>query len=149
MLTHNTLGDLLTTLFERRVFGRKIHDKRDIRDICLDLLSETAETSERQLAATVLERYRRLDIDAKAAFFEFLNEELDLVADDIEKSAQRYGDDPSPDNFKALAQVCEPRRQRLFSPIERGARSNGGNRENARKPFGPAEEHARTRENRP
>ena len=117
MLTHNTLGDLLTTLFERRVFGRKIHDQRDIRDICLDLLSETAETSERQLAATVLERYRRLDIDAKAAFFEFLNEELDLVAGDIAKSAQRYGDDPSPDNFKALAQVCEPRRQRLFRQL--------------------------------
>lgn len=117
MTANKTLGDLLTTLFSRRAFGRKTRDGREIREICLDLLSETAETSELQLAATILNRYRMFDADQKADFFEFLNDELDLNAADIKAMAGSYGADPSPENFKALAMACEPRRQGLFRQL--------------------------------
>ena len=117
MVANRTLGDLLTTLFNRRAFGRKTEDGREIREICLDLLSETAETSEQQLAATILNRYRVFDADQKADFFEFLNDELDLDAADIKALAGSYGADPSPGNFRALAKACEPRRQGLFRQL--------------------------------
>ena len=117
MVANKTLGDLLTTLFNRRAFGRKTEDGREISEICLDLLSETAETSEQQLAATILNRYRMFDADQKAGFFEFLNDELDLDAAAIKALAESYGADPSPENFKALAKACEPRRQGLFRQL--------------------------------
>ena len=114
MTANKTLGDLLATLFRRRAFGRKTNDGREIREICLDFLSETAETSEQQLAATILNRYRAFDADQRADFFAFLNDELDLDTAGIEALAVSYGADPSPENYKALAKACEPRRQDLF-----------------------------------
>ena len=97
--------------------AERTRDKREIREICLDLLSETVETSERQLAATILNRYRVFDASQKAAFFEFLNDELDLDVADIKAAAESYGVNPSPENFRALSQVCEPRRQGLFRQL--------------------------------
>ena len=114
MLATNALGDLLTTLLDRRPFGRKIEDGRKIKEVCLGLLTETDETSARQLAATILNRYRMLDRDRKIAFFEFLNDELDLDAARIAELAGAYGSDPSPENFRALSNASEPQRQVLF-----------------------------------
>ena len=117
MTANKTLGDLLTTLFNRRAFGRKTRDRREFREICLDLLSETAETSEQQLAATILNRYRMFDADQKADFFEFLNDGLDVNATDIKALAESYDVRPSPENFKALSRACEPQRQGLFRQL--------------------------------
>ncbi|MYA89732.1 MAG: decarboxylase, partial [Boseongicola sp. SB0662_bin_57] len=114
MLATNTLGDLLTTLLDRRPFGRKIEDGRKIKEVCLALLIETDETSGRQLAATILSRYRMLDRDRKIAFFEFLNDELDLDAARIAESAEAYGSDPSLENFRTLSNASEPQRQILL-----------------------------------
>ncbi|MYK32161.1 MAG: decarboxylase [Boseongicola sp. SB0670_bin_30] len=117
MLATNTLGDLLTTLLDRRQFGRRIEDGRKIKDLCLALLTETDETSGRQLAAAILSRYRMLDRDQKIAFFEFLNGELDLDAARIAELAERYGSDSSPENFRALVTASEPQRQTLFRQV--------------------------------
>ena len=114
MLATNTLGDLLATLLDRRPFGKKIEDGRKIRELCLALLTETDETSGRQLAATILSRYGMLDRDQKVTFFEFLNDELDLDASRIAELAEAYGSDPSAENFRALSRATEPRRQALF-----------------------------------
>ncbi|MDE0344592.1 MAG: malonyl-CoA decarboxylase N-terminal domain-containing protein, partial [Boseongicola sp.] len=114
MLATNTLGDLLATLLDRRPFGKKIEDGRKIRELCLALLTETDETSGRQLAATILSRYGMLDRDQKVTFFEFLNDELDLDASRIAELAEAYGSDPSAENFRALSRASEPRRQALF-----------------------------------
>lgn len=114
MLATNTLGDLLSTLLDRRPFGMKIEDGRKIRELCLALLTEADETSGRQLAATILSRYGMLDRDQKVTFFEFLNDELDLDAARIAELAEAYGSDPSPENFQALSRASEPRRQALF-----------------------------------
>ena len=117
MLATATLGDLLSTLLDRRPFGRKFEDGRDIKEICLALLTETDESSSRQLADTILNRYRVLDRDRKIAFFEFLNDELDLDAARIAELAETYGSDPSPGNFKALSKAAEPQRQALFRQL--------------------------------
>ena len=117
MLATNTLGELLSTLLDRRPFRRKIEDGRKIRELCLALLTETDETSGRHLAATILSRYGMLDRDQKVTFFEFLNDELDLDAARIAELAEAYGSDPSPENFQALSRASEPRRQALFRQL--------------------------------
>ncbi len=53
MLPNSSLGDLLTTLLDRRVFRRRNDDGRDIGKICSDLLSETAEVAGRRLLFSV------------------------------------------------------------------------------------------------
>lgn len=85
--------------------------------MCLAVLTESDESSSRQLAATILNRYRMLDRDRKIAFFEFLNDELDLDAARIADLAKSYGSDPSPKNFKAFSRASEPRRQALFRQL--------------------------------
>ncbi len=117
MLASTTLGDLLSTLLDRRPFGRKFENGREIKEICLALLTETDESSSRQLAATILNRYRMLDRDRKIEFFEFLNDELDLDAARVAELAETYGSDPSPENFRALAGAAEPQRQTLFRQL--------------------------------
>ena len=117
MLASTTLGDLLSTLLDRRPFGRKFEDGREIKEICLALLTETDESSNRQLAATILNRYRMLDRDRKIEFFEFLNDELDLDAARVAELAETYGSDPSPENFRELAGAAEPQRQPLFRQL--------------------------------
>ncbi len=110
MLTNSTLSDLLTTLFDSRAFGGRVADRRDIKEICRALLSETAETSGRQLATVILSRFRDLDADGKLSFFNFLNDDLDLDASEIVRMAQAYNADRSPENFCALAAASEPAR---------------------------------------
>ena len=117
MLATATLSDLLSTLLDRRPFGRKFEDGREIREICLALLTESDETSGWKLASTILDRYRMLDRDRKIAFFEFLNDELDLDAARVVDLARTYGSDPSPGNFRALSKASEPQRQALFRQL--------------------------------
>ncbi len=117
MLASTTLSDLLSTLLDRRPFGRKFEDGREIKEICLALQTESDETSGWKLASTILNRYRMLDRDRKIAFFEFLNDELDLDAARVADLANTYGSDPSPKNFRALSKASEPRRQALFRQL--------------------------------
>lgn len=117
MLPNSSFGDLLTTLLDRRAFGRRINDRRAIEEICTALLSETAEVSGRQLAATILSRYQVMDDDQKRAFFQYLNDDLDLDADLISALAQSYSETPSPENYQRLSAATDPRRQMLFRKL--------------------------------
>lgn len=117
MMATNTLGELLTTLFDRRPFGRKVEDGRQIVEFCKFLLSQKSEASGMQLATSILNQYHMLDSEQKAAFFAFLNDDLDLDAAAIAELAQAYAEDPSTDNFKALSRASEPARQNLFRQL--------------------------------
>jgi len=110
----NTLGELLATLFDKRPFGRKVEDSRPLPELCSALLAEKTEVSGHQIATAVLNRYKQVDDEGKAAFFNFLNEKLDLDAKAISDLARSYSDDPSAQNFKALSKASEPGRQELF-----------------------------------
>ena len=114
MIAAKPLSELLTTLLERPSFGWKATASNDIRDGCMRLLAERAETSGLQLAAKIFGEYDTLGDDAKRAFFEFLNEDLDIDADAVVRLANEYRVTPSPETYEALAKASEPARQRLF-----------------------------------
>ena len=114
MVATSALGDLLTTLLERRPFGRRVDDKRPIEDSCLTLLSETAEVSGQHQATRILSRYRMLDSDQRTAFFKFLNDDLDLDGETLSERARAYSREPSPENFVALSRASESKRLNLF-----------------------------------
>ncbi len=110
----NILGDLLGTLFERRQSGGGETDDRSITDLCHALLAEKAEISGLQLASHILARYGTLNGDEKTAFFEFLNDDLDIDPDEIAGLAKSYGKDRDMTVFARLAVAAEPRRQELL-----------------------------------
>lgn len=114
MIAAKPLSDLLTTLLDRRPFGRKDEDGRHIRKACVRLLSERAEISGLQLAASILNQYHMLKSDDLIAFFEFLNNDLDIDPAQVSALAEEYGRDSSPQTYSALLRASEPARQRLF-----------------------------------
>jgi len=107
-------GDLLSQLVERtgQVWGND--DTRSLKDLCEAILSAEGEVSGYKLAATLLDRYRRSEDDEKLAFFNHLNDALDVDAECVAELAQNYANAPSPAAFKALSQAAEPRRQELL-----------------------------------
>jgi len=80
MQRNRFLTDMLSTLFDRRNTAIPANDKRDIYQLCSALLSEEGDVSGQKLAAGVLARYRSLSDDEKAAFFTYLNDDLDIDA---------------------------------------------------------------------
>lgn len=114
MIAARPLSDLLTTLIERRTFGRKPADGRRIRDNCEKLLAERAESSGMQLASDIFSQYRALSDEERIAFFRFLNDDLDIDPTAIAALAEAYREAPTPENYKALSRAGEPERQRLF-----------------------------------
>lgn len=117
MRATNTLSDLLSTIIDRRAFGRGAPDGRGITDLCLALMSERAEASGRQIAGAILDKYALLDLPQRADFFAFLNDDLDLDAAKVAELAQAYETDRTAKAFRALTTAAEPRRQQLFRKL--------------------------------
>ncbi len=88
--------DLLGSVFERSKVLRSINDNRPIDELCAALLSNRGEVSARKIGTALLARYERLDADQKAAFFTYLNDNLDVDVTTIQVAAQAYGEDQSP-----------------------------------------------------
>lgn len=121
MQRNRFLGDMLSTLFDRRVRLRGTDDTRDVFELCDALLSAEGEVSGLKLAATVLERYRGLNRDEKTAFFAFLNDAFDIDAAAVSKLAADYANAPTPQGFKALSKAAEPKRQELLRRLNQPA----------------------------
>ena len=117
MPASNTLGELLTTLFDRRPFGRKVDDSRPLEEMSRALLAEKTEASGLQIATAILNRYRHLPDPEKIAFFTYLNDELDLDPSAIAALASDYSNDLSPKSFAALAKASESGRKDLFQRL--------------------------------
>lgn len=109
-----SLGELLSTILERRPFGRVEDDSRAIEDLCQSLLSQKNERSGLQVAAAALERYRGLAQDQKLGFFQFLNSKFDLDRQHVVTLASTYAEDPSPRNYAALTEGTESKRLTLL-----------------------------------
>jgi malonyl-CoA decarboxylase len=114
MIATKPLSELLSTLLERRTFGRRPADGRRIKEDCQKLLAERAEITGLQLASDIFGQYHALSDAERVAFFEFLNEDLDIDPTLIATLAKAYGETPSPENYRALSRAGEPARQRLF-----------------------------------
>lgn len=108
------LGDLLSTLFERRRAGDVTASGKPLPALCRALLSGQGEVSGMKRAAEVLMRYRQADAAEKAAFFRFLADEMDLDPAAVTLAAQAYADTPDARHLSALLAVAEPPRQELL-----------------------------------
>lgn len=114
MRRSSVFGDLLAQIFERSGQLWANDDTRSMTELSEALLSAEGEVSGYKLAATLLDRYRTADEDARLEFFLYLNTHLDVNAQRVADLAQVYAKDPSPEAFKALSAAAEPRRQELL-----------------------------------
>jgi malonyl-CoA decarboxylase len=111
------LPDILTTLFDRARAARNDDDPRDINQLCLALLAEEGDVSGLRLAETILARYRGLDRDAKLAFFQFVNDELDIDADGLVDLAAAYAESRSAVDYNTLSVAAAPKRRTLLKRL--------------------------------
>lgn len=114
MQRNKFLSDILTTLFDRSGRALRDEDTRDIKELCIALLSEEGTVSGRKLASVVLNRYHNMPLKEKAAFFTFMNEELDIDARNLASLATAYAEAPSTKLFRKLSRASEPKRQELL-----------------------------------
>nr|WP_306269188.1 malonyl-CoA decarboxylase [Pararhizobium sp. IMCC3301] len=117
--------DLLGSVFERSKVLRSINDNRPIDELCAALLSNRGEVSARKIGTALLARYERLDTDQKAAFFTYLNDNLDVDVATIQAAAQAYGEDQSPANLQTLLRASEPKRQILLRRLNQVSDATG------------------------
>lgn len=108
------MTDILSTLFDRSDRLRAKSDGRNIRELCHALLSAEGVISGQALAAAIFERYRSLSDEDKRAFFNFLNDDLDIDAEAVASLATTYASDHTPEAFVALSKAAEPKRQELL-----------------------------------
>ena len=108
------LGDLLSTIFERRAARDDGAGSQPLPQMCRALLSGRGEVSGMKLATQVLGRYREADADERRAFFRFLATELDVDAEAVEAAARAYRDAPDTTRLEQLMQAGEPQRQELL-----------------------------------
>ncbi|CTQ48530.1 malonyl-CoA decarboxylase [Jannaschia donghaensis] len=114
-----TLAGLLSTVFDRRYVGSAAGDRRDIMTLCSGLMAARDEVSGMDLARRVLDRYRGLDDDARAAFFGWLAGEMEIDAGKVATALADYSADPTPLAHAALMTASEPPRQDLFRRLNR------------------------------
>lgn len=105
---------MLTTLFERRWSSSGITDTRSIEKMCLSLLDAEGEVSGIRLATAILDRYAELDAEAKLAFFQFLNSDLEIDPAALHALSAQYLETGAYDDYHAILTTAEPRRQELL-----------------------------------
>lgn len=114
MQRNRFLTDMLSTLFDRTGAWSKPDETRDIQQLCIALLSKEGDVSGHKLAQAVLARYEELDPDEKRAFFQFLNDDLDIDVAALGTLAAKYQARKTPKVFHALSRAAEPKRQELL-----------------------------------
>ena len=114
MQRNRFLPDMLSTLFDRRKAVATDDDPRDVYELCHALLSEEGTVSGQKLAEIILGRYRGFNDDAKLAFFNFLNQELEIEASALADLATEYAANHSTQTFARMFNACiAPRRELL------------------------------------
>ena len=108
------LGDLLTTLFERRLDRAVSGSTEPLPEMCHALLSGRGEVSGMKLAQQVLARYQAGSTEERISFFTFLAEEMDVDPEKVAETARVYAENPDASNLEALLVVSEPPRQELL-----------------------------------
>jgi malonyl-CoA decarboxylase len=121
MVQTSFLGDMLTSLFERRRVSSAVSDPRSIENMCLSLLASEGEVSGIHLAKAILNRYAQFDQTEKLAFFRFLNDTLEMDAAELRDLAKIYLETGSVADYRAVTVAAEPRRQELFRRLNQSA----------------------------
>ena len=110
MVRSNPLGSFLGSLLERPRQYLRPSGKRKIEKLCSDLLAEKTEVASLEIAAEILAQFSVMDDDGKAAFFRYINDELDVDPANIIAAAKAYTSSSSPGAYSKLAQATEPKR---------------------------------------
>ena len=114
MTRRSFLGDLLTSILERRRPGSSAEDGRSIEDVCLSLLNAEGEISGITLAQVILDRYAAMSADGKLAFFGFLNDGLEIDVAALEDAIAVYRGSQAVRDYCKIGMMAEPRRQELL-----------------------------------
>ncbi|GFE63416.1 malonyl-CoA decarboxylase [Litoreibacter roseus] len=111
----NVLGDLLSTLFERRAreTARGRAPDASFAEMAEELLSTRGEVTGMVLAEDILTRYETLSLDEKLQFFRYLVHDMDISADAVRDTLNAYQGAQSKATYRAFMQAAEPRRQEL------------------------------------
>jgi len=113
--TLSLLGDLVSTIFERR-YRRALSQDADARtttELATQLLGSHGEVSGGTLARMILDRYAQMGLDEKQALFEFMTHDLEIEDEAVLTTLRGYRDAPSRHSYRAFAAACEPQRQEL------------------------------------
>ena len=114
-----TLAGLLATVFDRRYVGSAAGDRRDIVTLCKGLMAARDEVTGMDLARRVLDRYGALDAAARAGFFGWLAQALEIETGEVAAALAEYSADPTPLAHATLMAASEPPRQDLFRRLNR------------------------------
>ena len=109
------MGEILSTLFERKYTFAKASkaDSTKIEILCDELLSSRGDVTGFTLACRILDKYSAFDDDEKRAFFEYLNNDMDINLSEISAALEAYRDDRSISNYRQLMTQAEPARHEL------------------------------------
>lgn len=109
------LADLLSTLIDRRmpVFGGARADDRPLEVLCRELIGSHGEISGYAMAREILDRFERMDDAEKHAFFDFMNDEIDIDTAALIRTTTDYADDNSESNYRQMMLTAEAPRQEL------------------------------------
>ena len=88
-------------------------------DLCEGILSGRGEASGTALAREVLDRYARLDVEGREAFFEELARSFGPATDRLEAAVAAWRDGHSAEQAADLHYLAEPRRVELFRRLNR------------------------------
>ncbi len=109
------LGDLLSTVFERR-YRKALSEKAEERgtaELCDALLSSHGDVSGVALARSLLDRYADMSAEEKLGFFEYLATDLEIAPEAVREALDAYCLDKNRQTYSTFASACEPRRQEL------------------------------------
>lgn len=115
------LGDLLSTLFERRASPGAIAIDTPLPDLCRALMSGRGEVSGMKLSMAALARWRVADAAERAAFFRYLADEMDLDPTAVRRAAETYAARGDTQTLAALLRAAEPPRQELLRRLNQAA----------------------------
>ncbi len=88
--------------------------RRDVRELCRELLSTRGEASGTALAREVVEAYRAMDEDARLRFFHHLLHDFGVDHEAVERALEAYRRHADAHTLARLCQAAEPRRVELF-----------------------------------
>ena len=110
------LGDLLTTVFERRTGIGPIlrRDPRPTEALTRELLASGSEISGLATARRILQRYDEMNDEARLDLFHHMARDMNVDATALRAALDAYEAEPSGASYRAFSAVSEPPRQELI-----------------------------------
>lgn len=110
------LGDLLSTIFERRYLAAALDkpDSRSMEELITALVGATGEITGLSAANHILKRYQAMTDEEKLAFFQHLASDMNIDPDKVRTTLDAYEKNPSKQSYRAFMTAVEPDRQELI-----------------------------------